>query len=239
MTPPENQKIKKIQWIVLCCCNGKFCQYSKCKTACIEQCPPQSAILDDKKLWADISDLTKSTGKLVQEVGKLKAQPPPPLQQPPYPLMGGGNYFSSAYYYHDDPFGNHTTEDYYDNYGEQEDIQHVEHDLKVGSSADSNVNNIMNDGTGDDNASKKQDKETENDGIISKFDKFLDDLNVNDTEEYGLNMEPGLAKGVNKMFAKGMDTIQFKQMSEKIKRPGNCEAITPVKVDTIVWNLLK
>ena len=96
---------------------------------------------------------TASSGKLVQEVGKLKAQPPPP---PPTALWWGGgeNYFSSAYYYHDDLFGYHSTEDYYDNYGEQDKVPHVEHDLQVESSAGINVNNIMNDGTGDDNVSK-------------------------------------------------------------------------------------
>ena len=193
-----------------------------------------------KKLRADVSILTKSVDKLAQEVGKLKSQPPPPPPTAPLP-PNGGDYFSSAYYYHDDPYGYPIAEDYYDDdYGEQDDVPYVEHDLEVRSSAGSDVNNNVSDaGTSIDNASEKQDKDTENEGIVSKFDKFLDDLNVRDTQEHGPNVEPGLAKGVNKMFAKGMDTFQFKQMSEKIKRPGNCEAITPVKVDTIVWNLLK
>ena len=124
--------------------------------------PPKSAVADNKKLRADVSILTKSVDKLAQEVGKLKSQPPPPPPTAPLP-PNGGDYFSSAYYYHDDPYGYPIAEDYYDDdYGEQDDVPYVEHDLEVRSSAGSDVNNIVSDaGTSIDNASEKQDKDTD------------------------------------------------------------------------------
>ena len=76
-------------------------------------------------------------------------------------------------------------------------------------------------------------------GIVSKFDKFLEELNVKDKDDAGPEVEPVLANGVNKMFAGGMEHELFRQRSDSIKRPANCVGITPVKVDNIVWNLLK
>lgn len=193
---------------------------------------PKSVVNDDKKLRAEVSQLTKNLDKLVQEVGKLKAQPAPP--PPPAPFPPDGDYFPPAHYYMDEPpYGYHAAEEYYD---DGYDVPYV--DPEVESSAGGGSASCVDVNNENEHVDEQTGKETDDD-IVSKFDKFLDELNVKDTEEHGADVEAGLAKGVNRMFAKGMETAHFKQMAEKIKRPGNCNAITPVKVDTIVWNLLK
>ncbi|XP_072015819.1 uncharacterized protein [Amphiura filiformis] len=73
---------------------------------------------------------------------------------------------------------------------------------------------------------------------LAVYDKYLAEY---DAEKHDIcdAIPDKLAKGVNSLFTKGLEYDKFKQKAASIHRPENCQALTTVDVDNIVWRLLK
>ena len=59
-------------------------------------------------------------------------------------------------------------------------------------------------------------------------------------EVTGEDIEPCLAHNLNELFKEGMEEEQYQFMvkDDNIPRPGNCEALSTVKVNRVVWDII-
>jgi len=70
----------------------------------------------------------------------------------------------------------------------------------------------------------------------SKFSGFMDKLRQ--AEKTGPGVDPKLAEVVNGVFGDGLSEDAYKEFCKQYVRPENCEALTNVKCNQLVWDIV-